>query len=142
MFEFPEYFAALRHHAARVGPPRAVLVASDSEDTAAAVADACGPPAQRAWWADEEGSDTSQTDDDETADNVKPVCVFTAEASERFRAEHGAHVVAADGGCRPVTVPNADGTGSSEKVRATTFHPIPSFTLLFHLSPTPSPSPS
>ena len=44
------------------------------------------------------------------------MCVFTAEASERFRALHGAHVVAADGGCRPVAVPDPDGGGSTEKV--------------------------
>jgi hypothetical protein len=46
----------------------------------------------------------------------QPVCVFTADPSERFRAEHGAHIVAADGGCKPVMVPDPAGGRSTEKL--------------------------
>ena len=45
-----------------------------------------------------------------------PVCVFTADPSERFRADHGAHIIAADGGCKPVMVPDPNGGPATEKL--------------------------
>ena len=87
VFEFSEYFSALQTYAKQTkNKPQAVFVASDSEDTQDVVESMCKLPEQAKW-----GSDYL-------------VCVYTADAKDRFRAEHGAHIVAADGGCKPIMV--------------------------------------
>ena len=66
VFEFPEYFSALQSYAKKEKKkPRAVFVASDSDETKDVVESMCKLPEQAKW-----GSDYL-------------VCVFTADAQDR-----------------------------------------------------------
>ena len=81
VFEFSEYFSALQMYAKKEKKnPRAVYVASDSEETKDVAESMCTLPEQAKW-----GSDYL-------------VCVFTADAQDRFVWSCGVRYCCGGGG--------------------------------------------
>lgn len=84
-FEFKEYFNIALDRARQYGAvPDAVYVTSDNPDTTDFVEAQCMEAALKRW--------------SKVAPGSPPPCIFTVDATQRYRTEHGSHTIAAGSG--------------------------------------------